>query len=63
MRRITLYTMSKDSINRTARLLLLPLRVVKKWMKVIVNRCQHFLKMLKSKWFGERKNERKLEEE
>ena len=33
MRRITLYTMTKDNINRTARLLLLPLREVIKWMK------------------------------
>jgi len=59
----SLYSMTKDTINRTARLLLLPFGEVIKWMKRKINQCLRFLKRQKLKLFGRKKNEQKSEEE
>ena len=59
----TLYTMFKYIFSRTARVSLLIIKRVIKWMKMIVKGFLRFLKKLKSRLFGDKKRERKLEEE
>ena len=59
----SLYSMTKDNITRTARLLLLPFGEVIKWMKRKINQCLRFLKMQKLKLYGKKKTEPMSEED